>query len=116
MTLIGLDLNATRARAIHGPTSQLPTALPLVGSQRELPLALSLEERQPLVGWPGASLCRKMPHLACVDFLPWLGHGRTWSAGRHRLDATRALGLVFEHLARILARSEGAAVALPGYL
>jgi hypothetical protein len=116
MTVIGLDLNATRARAVQGPTSQLPAVLPLVGSQRELPLAISLEERQPLVGRPGAALCRKLPHLACVDFLPWLGDGRQWIAGWHRLDATRALGLVFEHLARICTRTEGAALAIPGYL
>jgi hypothetical protein len=116
MTLIGLDLNATRARAIHGPTSQLPSALPLVGSQRDLPLAISLEERQPLVGRAGASLCRKLPHLACVDFLPWVGDSRTWSAGRHRLDAARALGLVFEHLSRSFARAQGVALSLPAYL
>ncbi len=98
MTLIGLDLNASRARAIqgenHGSGPHIPMALPLDGNERELPLALSLEERQPRVGRAGAGLCRKSPHLACLDFLPYLGDSRIWSAGRHRLDAAGALALL----------------------
>ena len=33
MTLIGLDLNATRARAVHGPVQHLPVVLPLEGAR-----------------------------------------------------------------------------------
>jgi hypothetical protein len=121
MSLIGLDLNATRARALQGaahsgPFPAPPEPLPLDDRLRELPLALSLEERQPRVGRAGASLTRRMPHLACTDFLPHLGDARTWSAGRHRLDAARAVGLVFEHLQRLFGRGHGAALALPAYL
>jgi hypothetical protein len=119
-TLIGLDLNATRARAIqgesHGSALHVPIALPLDGNERELPLAVSLEERQPKVGRAGASLCRKSPHLACLDFLPFLGDDRTWDAGRHRLDAARAFALVCEQLQRRIAKAEGVTVALPAYL
>jgi hypothetical protein len=120
MTLIGLDLNATRARAIqgeaHAGAPHVPIGLPLEGNTRELPLALSLEERQPRVGRAGTGLCRRSPHLTCVDFLAYLGDGRTWNAGRHRLDACGALALVCDHLQRRVGQAEGVTVALPAYL
>lgn len=120
MTLLGLDLNATRARAIQGETSvpgpHVPFGLPLDGNERELPLALSLEERQPRVGRAGISLCRRSPHLACMDFLPYLGADRVWKGGRHRLDASAAFALVCEHLQRRIGRAEGITVALPAYV
>jgi hypothetical protein len=120
MTLIGLDLNTTRARAIqgehHGPGPHIPLGLPLDGNARELPLAVGLEERQPQVGRAGAGLCRRSPHLACLDFLPYLGDDRTWDSGRHRLDAAGAFALVCGHLQRRLGRAEGVTVALPAYL
>ncbi len=116
MSLIGLDLNATRARAAHGPASQVPVALRLEGDHRDFPVALSLEGRHPVAGRAGALLCRRLPHLACLDFLPYLGDARVWTAGRLRLDAGRALGLVFESLHRRLGRAEGVALTLPPYL
>ncbi|HEY7157079.1 MAG TPA: FHA domain-containing protein [Gemmataceae bacterium] len=120
MTLIGLDLNATRARAIQGEPADgglhVPRGLPLDGNERELPLAVSLEERQPRVGQAGAGLCRRSPHLACLDFLPYLGDGHTWDAGRHHLDAAGALALVCEHLQHRLCRAVGVTAALPAYL
>jgi hypothetical protein len=119
MTLIGLDLNATRIRAIQGENRgkgpRIPLGLPLDGNERELPLALSLEERQPRVGRAGASLCRRSPHLACLDFLPYIGDARVWEAGRHRLDAAAAFALVCEHLQRCLGGVEGVTAALPAY-
>jgi hypothetical protein len=119
MSLIGLDLNATRVRAVQGEGSRaeppLPLGLPLEGDERELPLALSLEERHLRVGRAGVGLCRRSPHLACVDFLPWLGDERLWEGGRHRLDATAALARVCEHLQRLIGRAEGVTVALPAY-
>lgn len=116
MTLIGLDLDTTRARAVHGPAGHIPSSLLLEGEHADLPLAISLQERQPAVGRAGAGLRRRVPHLACLDFLPHLGTDRTWTAGRHRLDAARALGLVFDRLNRTFGRTEGIAVALPPYL
>src|ERR1700682_2561018 len=116
MSVIGLDLNATRARAVHGPASQVPVALRLEGEHRDFPVALSLEGRHPVAGGAGATLCRRLPHLACLDFLPCLGDVRVWTAGRLRLAAGRALGLVFDALNRRLGKSEGLAVALPPYL
>lgn len=44
-TLIGLDLNATRARAVRGPAQALPRPLPLAGTADELPMVLSLQGR-----------------------------------------------------------------------
>jgi hypothetical protein len=119
MTLIGLDLNATRARALQGenPGSgpHVPIGLTLDDNERDLPLAVNLEARHPYVGWAGVGLCRRSPHLACVDFLPYLGENRLWDGGRHRLDAAAALALVCEHLQRRIGRAEGVAVALPAY-
>lgn len=119
MSLIGLDFNATRARAIQGEIPgagpYVPLGLPLDGNARDLPLALSLEERQPRVGQTGVSLCRRSPHLACTDFLPHLGDDRVWNGGRHRIDAASALALVCTHLQRHFGQTEGVTVALPAY-
>src|SRR6266851_2764329 len=116
MSLIGLDLNATRARAVHGSAPQVPVALRLEGEYLDFSVALSLEGRHPVAGRAGATLCRRLPHLACLDFLPYLGDARKWSAGRTHLDAGRALGLVFDALQRRLGKAEGLAIALPAYL
>jgi hypothetical protein len=116
MTLIGLDLNATRARAVHGPGRHLPAPLPLEDDHRDLPAAVSLELRQPVVGRAGALLCRTAPHLACLDFLALLGSPRVWNAGRHRLDAGRALALVLDTVHRRAGRNAGLGLTLPAYL
>jgi hypothetical protein len=119
MSLIGLDLNATRVRAIQGENrgagARIPLGLPLDGNELELPLALSLEERQPRVGQAGVSLCRRAPHLACLDFLPYLGDDRVWTAGRHRLNASSAFAVICEHLQRCIGSAEGITAALPPY-
>jgi hypothetical protein len=116
MSLVGIDLNATRARAVAGPRAQALAPLALDGDQIDLPLALSLEGRLIAVGRPGVALSRRRPHLACLDFLAHLATHRQWSAGAHRLDADRALGLVFSVLAAKLGKSAGAVLAVPAYL
>jgi hypothetical protein len=116
MTLVGLDLNATRARAVTAPAGAAPRPLPLDGVQADLPLALSLEGKHPEVGRAGVGLCRRLPHLACLDFLTFLGEPREWTAGRHRLDAAKALGLVLERLQPACATARGLVLALPAYL
>jgi hypothetical protein len=122
MTLIGLDLNATRACAVAGP-AQAPRPLALDRDVPELPLAISLEGRTPVVGRAGLALCRCLPHLACTGFLPHLDTSRQWIAGRHCLDATAALGLVLERLepalqarGKVLKARPGLVVAAPSYL
>src|SRR5207244_7837940 len=116
MTLVGLDLNATRARAVAGQADALASALLLEEGHSELPLALSLEGRHPQVGRAGIRLCRRLPHLACVDFLAALGEPREWVAGRHRLDAAKALSAVLERLQLACAEAKGVVLALPSYL
>jgi hypothetical protein len=88
----------------------------LDGNQVEMPLAISLEEKHPVIGRPGVALTRKRPHLACLDFLPHLGTQRVWTVGRHNLGAESALGLVFGVMARSLSRATGMGLVLPAYL
>lgn len=116
MTLIGLDLDATRARAVCGPAAQPPVPLRLCEPHAELPLAIGLEARQPQLGRAPLTLCRRLPDSVCTDFLPHLGSQRIWKGGRHRLDAARATGIIFEQLARSLGKSQGITVAVPAYL
>ena len=116
MSVVGLDLNATRARAVYGAGQGTPVGLNLEDDRRELPLAISLAERAPVVGTAGAALRRKAPHLACVDFLSLLGQKREWTGNRRRLDAAGALGLVFERLYQTFGRAEGVVLTLPTYL
>jgi hypothetical protein len=79
-------------------------------------MILSLKGRQPEVGRAGVALCRLLPHLTCADFLAQLGESREWVAGRHRLDAVKALTLVFGQLAPAFAGAQGVVMALPAYL
>jgi hypothetical protein len=115
MTLVGLDLNASRARAVGGPEG-LARPLTLAEPEDELPMAVCLQGRRPEVGRVGAAMCREWPHLVCQDFLPRLGTSHAWRAGRHRLDAARAVALVLEHLRPVLGPARAAAAVLPAYL
>lgn len=114
MNIAGLDLNASRALAVAGPPGA-PAPLPLC-ENGELIAAIALEGRHPEVGRAGAAICRRFPHLACLDFLAELGTGRTWSAGRHRLDPVRACELFFERLRPAFGDVTSLALALPAYL
>ena len=116
MILAGLDLNATWARAVGGADGEPPRMIELDAGDPALPMALSLQERRVQVGRPGAALRRELPHLACLDFLSQLEKPRTWTGGRHRLDAARALALVLEHLRPALANARSLVFALPAYL
>jgi hypothetical protein len=79
-------------------------------------MGLSLQGRRPEVGRAGMALCRQYPHLACVNFLAELGTPRAWSVGRRRLDAGKALALVFEHLRPSFAGVNALILALPAYV
>src|SRR5262249_38567070 len=81
-----------------------------------LAMALSLEGRVPEVGQPGVALCRRLPHLACTEFLPCLGKTRHWHAGRHHLDAAEALRLVLQRLQALAGNANGLVPAIPTYL
>jgi hypothetical protein len=116
MNHTGLDLNTSRALAVTGPEGSPARPLALDDADGALPMALSLQGRYAEVGRAGVALCREYPHLACLDFLAYLGTDRTWNAGRHRLDAGQALSLVFEKMRAELASSTALCVAVPDYL
>jgi hypothetical protein len=116
MSLIGLELNGTRGRAVIGPGEVPPRSLALDGKGGDLPMALSLENRRPEVGRAGLALCRRLPHLACTDFLAELGERRQWGDGRKRIDADKALALVFDHLRPACKGAKGLVATLPAYL
>ena len=113
--LIGLDLNASRIRAVKNALGQVPELVPING-EAELPLALSLEGRSPEVGRAGLALVRRSPHSTCTNFLPSLGDRREWSAGRHRLNADAALALVLDQLRAACAGAQAIVLAVPVYL
>jgi hypothetical protein len=114
--LIGFDLNATRVRAVGGPSADVAFCLPLDGEHDDLPLALSLQGRHPEVGRAGLALCRRSPHLVCLDFLAHLDAPRQWKAGRHCLDAGQALALVLQRLQPLSQSAHAVAFAVPAYL
>jgi hypothetical protein len=120
MTLLGLDLNATRARAVSGPVGDFPCPLPLDPPGVELPLVISLEKSIPEVGQCGVRLLRQLPLLACHSFLAQVGDisagERRWLTQPRQLDADQALTVVFRRLQPICRVSAGVVVALPGYL
>src|SRR5262245_17144544 len=116
-TIIGLDLNAARARAVYGSSVGVaPKRLPLDTPDDDLALAISLEKRAPEIGRSGIALQRRIPHLVCSDFLPSVGQTREWKAGRNRLDATGATGIVIEKLKSAFNGNHVLSVLLPSYL
>jgi hypothetical protein len=120
MMLLGLDLNAGRARAVSGAPGAFPCPLPLDPPASELPLVIGLDKSAPRVGVAGVRLMRQNPQLAYHNFLARLAEPtppeRRWFARPRKLDAARALGLVFERLAPLCNASQGVVLALPGYL
>src|SRR5262249_6573184 len=119
MILLGLDLNATCARAVQGPVGEFPLALPLDPPGQDLPMVLSLEKHPPKVGRFGQRLLRDQPHLTCTDFLAQLGAtgagARRWQAGRHQFDSSQALTVVWQKLAPACGRAKGVVLSLPSY-
>jgi hypothetical protein len=116
MSLVGLDLNSGRARAVAGPAARPPGLVHLDGELAELPLAISLDDRVPRVGRSGFALLRARPHLVCADYLPALGSRATWGSDRHRLDPEQALSLALAALAAPLKQTAGVVCTLPAYL
>ncbi len=114
--LVGIDLNATRARAVvAGEGRTRPILLDDVGD--ELPLALQLDQRVPKVGVGALSLCRLSPHLVCSNFLGSLGLPHEWRGGRHVLTPELATKHTFDRLVKpISAETDSSALTLPVYL
>ena len=116
MTLVGLDLNSGRARAVAGPAAKTPGPVHLDGDRAELSLAIALDDRAPRVGRAGFALLRARPHLVCADYLPALGSRATWGTDRHRLDPEQAASLALSALARTLQHTVGVVCTVPAYL
>lgn len=116
MTLVGLELNGTRAMAVSGVEGMAPRPLVLDLPHSDLPMAISLENRRPELGRPGTALVKKMPHLLCQDFLVQLGEEHKWVAGRHRLDSVKAVTLLLDHLKKPLGEVEAIGLSVPAYL
>ncbi len=124
MTLLGLELNACRGRAVSGAQGDFPCPLPLEPPSVELPMVLSLERSRPEVGLAGLRLVRQLPHLCCRNFLAGLGApaspDRSWlgrpSCKWSRLDSSDALRHVFRRLQPVCSSCTGVVLALPGYL
>jgi hypothetical protein len=116
-SVVGLDLTSGRARAVYGPAGDAaPRPLLLDDPHPDLPLAISLEDRAAAVGPEGYALVRAVPHEVCRNYLSLLGQPREWRCGRHRLDASAAVGLLAQRLRQSLAGQTAIVAAVPAYL
>jgi hypothetical protein len=112
----GIDLTASRIMGVSVGSGKVRSFV-FDGEAEELPLFIALDRRSPEVGRAGYSLCRKMPHTVCSNFLPDLAQAREWRVGRNVLTPESALELALNKIREpILAESETAAVSLPAYL
>src|SRR5262245_11019097 len=115
-SILGLDLNASRARGIGCGMSRPPRTIPLDDPHEELPLAVSLEKSTPEVGRAALSLVRKLPHLACLDYLNDLGSLREFKHGRYTISAAGLLDLVLRRIRAASPNPEHVTLTLPVHL
>lgn len=113
---VGLDVNATRLRAMSCETGRPPRSLLLDEPHADLPLAVSLENRHPEVGRAALGLERRLPHLTCFAYLDALTQPLEWKCGRHRFDAKGLLTLAIERVRTVCPKPENLTLALPVYL
>jgi hypothetical protein len=120
MALVGLDLNATRARAVARDVGDFPATVLLRPSGEDLPLSISLAGSALEVGTAGLKLCRRLPHLVYQNFLAAVGEtqarSRGWLQAPRRLDANQAAAAVLHCLGSSLRHGDGVVVAVPDYL
>lgn len=118
MTMLALDWNATRVRALLGEAGDYPLPVPLELPGLELPAALSLAKAALEIGTPALRHCRTAPHFVCQSFLQHLNnnHGPRWQADRHSLDAKAACEHLWHRMQPIAGNAKGIVLALPGYL
>ncbi len=111
MTLFGLDLNASRARAVAGAPGDHALPVALEPPHAEMPLALYQDSGRPQVGTAALRQCRRTPHLVRSGLLPTLAatpDGPTAS--------DMALSLALRELAEVCKRLGGGVIAVPAYL
>ena len=116
LRLVGIDLNATRIRAVVAGEGR-PRPIPLDAPYDELPLFLRLDRRVPAAGADALGLIRVMPHSVCSNFLGSLGLPHEWRCGRQIVTPETATRHTFDKLAGpIAAETDSAGLALPVYL
>src|SRR5262249_5892748 len=117
MTLLGLDLNATRVRAVSGPAGEFPLQVPLDPPALERPLVVSLARSKPEIGHAGLRLSRISPHLVGRNFLAHVDHGAaepSWTCGRRTYNSRQLMNLVWQRL-RPMCGQDGIVLTLPGH-
>src|SRR5580765_2671368 len=121
MSLLGLDLNATRIRAVRGSLGDYPSTEPIDPPRAELPLVLSMEGRSPVIGGAGLRICRKSPHVVWQNLLSRLGETQNRNQGsgvrsQSKFDSSKALSLAFQIVLSNCREADGTVLALPTYL
>jgi hypothetical protein len=112
----GIDITASRIRGVSTGSGKV-RPLDLGGRSEELPLFIALDRRTPELGHTGYSLCRKIPHTVCSNFLPYLAQTKEWRAGRHVMTAESALEFtLLKTRESVQAESDLAVLTLPTYL
>lgn len=112
---IGLDLNSSRARAALG-RGQKNKLLPLGEQHNDFPISINLDKRPAEVGPSAWAISRKLPHLICSNYLPFLGQPNEWKGNRITLNAESALALTLDKIRQLCAMADSLALALPPYL
>ena len=110
----GLDLTASRVRA--AAKSLIPLERLAGTTSADLSLAVSMQNRAAVIGEPGLSIARTLPHLVCRDWLPGLTQGKAREVGRHRFEAEMPLDLMSERLAAGLSKAEEIVLAVPVWM
>ncbi len=112
---LGVELNASRARAAHGRTGRNKLFY-LDDPDPDLLLGISLDKRALEVGRAANAICRKSPHSVCAVYLPHLVDAREWKSGRHTLAADAAMTIALEQIRHVCQGHDGLSFALPSYL
>ncbi len=120
MSLVGLDWNATRLRAVLGKAGDFALPLPLEAPALEMPAAVGLDRSTPHVGSGAIKLVRQSPHQACQYYLPNLNlpvsPGSAWSWNRKPFTAKDAALAVWNKISPLLQRVDATILTLPAYL
>jgi hypothetical protein len=112
----GIDVTASRMLGVSIGSGKV-RGIPLDGERDELPLFIVLLEQPPEIGRAGYSLCRKLPHVVCSNFLPALGQLKDKRSLRLGMTPDAALELAFQKIHEpVLTESELVVLSLPAYL
>ena len=111
---LGIDMNSNRLRAATGSDAH-QRILVLDEPHPELALVIGLDKKSPHIGRSAVSLVRRLPHLSCAYFLPFLGLNEEWRGGKHKLSAVDALQIAFERIRPLSLGHASCFLGIPGY-